>query len=98
MSRKDDIINDYQVSQNKKIYLTIILIILIFTAAIWSLVNGAVQISLREILSVLLGAGSQKAQAIILNIRLPRILTALVAGSGLAISGAVMQSMLRNPL
>ena len=98
MSREDDIINNYQKSQNKKIYLTIILITLIFTAAIWSLANGAAELPLREILSVLLGAGSQKAQAIILNIRLPRILTALIAGAGLAISGAVMQSMLRNPL
>jgi iron complex transport system permease protein len=37
-------------------------------------------------------------QTIILNLRLPRIVLAIVAGAGLAASGAVMQGVLRNPL
>ena len=98
MNQQQQIIDEYQQHQNKKIWLTIILITLIAIAVIWSLLSGSVEISVTNIISVLLGQGSNKLQAIIWNIRLPRILTAVVAGSGLAISGAVMQSMLRNPL
>ncbi|QEK12822.1 iron ABC transporter permease [Crassaminicella thermophila] len=36
--------------------------------------------------------------AIVWNIRLPRVLTAIIVGSGLAVSGAVFQSLLMNPL
>ncbi len=96
--KQQQIIDEYQQSQNKRLLLAVIVSVLIATAVIWSLVSGAVQIPLADIISVLLGQGSNKVQAIIWNIRLPRILTALVAGGGLAIAGAVMQSMLRNPL
>jgi len=36
--------------------------------------------------------------AIVMNLRLPRVLLAFIAGSALSVSGAVMQSVLRNPL
>ncbi|MCD4741815.1 MAG: iron ABC transporter permease, partial [Desulfobacteraceae bacterium] len=41
---------------------------------------------------------SKRFDIIIFNIRLPQVITAIVAGAGLAVSGAVMQSVLRNPL
>jgi len=96
--KQQQIIDDYQASQNKKILLAVILILLIAAAVIWSLFSGAVKIPVTNIISVLLGQGSNKFEAIIWNIRLPRILASLIAGAGLAIAGAVMQSMLRNPL
>lgn len=37
-------------------------------------------------------------KSIILNVRLPRVLLAFLGGSGLAVSGVLMQSVLRNPL
>jgi len=42
--------------------------------------------------------GSKIAQTIILDLRLPRIVLAIIAGAGLAASGAAMQGVLRNPL
>ena len=42
--------------------------------------------------------GSEGEQFIITNIRLPRAIAAVVAGFGLAISGAVLQNILKNPL
>jgi iron complex transport system permease protein len=42
--------------------------------------------------------GSQITQTIILNLRLPRIILAIIAGAGLAAAGATMQGTLRNPL
>jgi iron complex transport system permease protein len=41
---------------------------------------------------------SQTTQAIVLNLRLPRIILAILAGAGLAAAGATMQGTLRNPL
>lgn len=42
--------------------------------------------------------GGYAGQEIMLNLRLPRIVTALLAGAALALSGAQMQSIFRNPL
>jgi len=42
--------------------------------------------------------GSKITQVIILDIRLPRIVLAIMAGAGLAVSGATLQGVLRNPL
>ncbi|MEH0019570.1 MAG: iron ABC transporter permease [Desulfobacter sp.] len=73
-----------------------VLLLICFTAAV-SL--GAVQISPAEIIRMLLsGEGGRRIELIILQIRLPQALTALAAGAGLACSGAVMQSVLKNPL
>lgn len=60
---------------------------------------GAVHLNLKDALGVLLtGAGSLKNELIILQIRLPQAMTAMIAGAGLAGAGAVMQSVLKNPL
>lgn len=60
---------------------------------------GVANVSLGEVASSLLGGDVlRRVDIIIWNIRLPQALTAVVAGGGLAVSGAVMQSILRNPL
>src|SRR5262245_27355166 len=38
------------------------------------------------------------AEAIVVDLRLPRVLTAMVVGTGLAVAGATFQGLLRNPL
>jgi ABC-type Fe3+-siderophore transport system, permease component len=45
-----------------------------------------------------LNPGSDIVQLVILQIRLPRIVLAIIAGAGLAVSGATLQGVLRNPL
>lgn len=60
---------------------------------------GAANLSLAEVIKTLVGMSeSKRFDAIIWNIRLPQALAAIVAGGALAVSGAVMQSILRNPL
>lgn len=60
---------------------------------------GAVPIPIAKVLEVLFSPSeSSRFHAIVLNIRLPQALTAMVAGGGLAVSGAVMQIILQNPL
>lgn len=67
---------------------------------------GAVPLSLQEILAILLqplglpmdAAITSQEQLVLLNIRLPRICFGLLTGAGLAVSGAVIQGVFRNPL
>lgn len=61
---------------------------------------GAVDIPLQDIVEVLLGAGTDNKvwEQILWEFRLPKALTALAAGSGLAVAGLQMQTLFRNPL
>jgi iron complex transport system permease protein len=74
-------------------------IVLLAFLLIISVSLGAADISLGEVVLTLVGKTiSKRFDIIIWNIRLPQALAAVVAGAGLAISGAVMQAILRNPL
>ena len=61
---------------------------------------GSVYIPLKEILASLFNGDVAKEswKAIILNYRLPKAVTAIIVGSGLSISGLLMQTLFRNPL
>ena len=60
---------------------------------------GAALIPLRETFAVLCGFEAESRHVLIIReIRLPQALAAILAGAGLAISGATMQGVLRNPL
>jgi len=60
---------------------------------------GAAGIPFSAVARTLLGISvSKRFDMIVWNIRLPQVLSAIVAGAGLAASGAAMQSILRNPL
>ena len=64
-----------------------------------SLSLGAVKIPFSDVLEALFTRnGTLQTRMIILNIRLPQVIAAATAGAGLSIAGAVMQSVLRNPL
>lgn len=60
---------------------------------------GASSVAFADVWAVLTGAHSDDAAAIIvLELRLPRLLLAVVVGAGLSVAGAALQSLLRNPL
>ena len=61
---------------------------------------GTVSIPLKEVFSSLFGGEAIKSswQFIILEYRLPKAITAILVGGGLAISGLIMQTLFRNPL
>lgn len=66
--------------------------------AVFSISRGAVFIPVKEVAAALLGGGEDRWRMIVVNIRLPQTLAALLAGGGLSLAGVVMQSVLRNPL
>ena len=63
-----------------------------------SAASGTIRIPLRDVLSILVRFDRTGPGRIIWDVRMPRIVAALLVGSGLALSGTVMQSVLRNPL
>jgi iron complex transport system permease protein len=75
---------------NKQVRRLLVLLLLLFIAIIFGLIKGAVKIPLVGLLL--------KDNQVILNMRILRILTAMLAGSGLAVSGIALQAILRNPL
>lgn len=71
----------------------------LMTVFVLSLAWGPVSLSARDVLTTLLGKHvSRRVDLIIWNIRFPQALAAVLAGAGLALSGVVMQSVLKNPL
>jgi iron complex transport system permease protein len=68
-------------------------------AAVAALFLGAYGVSPGQVLRILAGgAANGQEAAIILDIRLPRIVLAALVGMGLSASGAALQAVLRNPL
>ena len=59
---------------------------------------GSSHMTPAECINALLGKGSAAQVRIIRNIRIPRVIAAIVAGAGLAASGLIMQTCLNNPM
>jgi iron complex transport system permease protein len=67
-------------------------------AMLLALAWGSADVSISELLGALAGNADDKTRAVILDLRLPRALTAFSVGGLLAIAGVLMQVLLRNPL
>ncbi|MEQ1858255.1 MAG: iron ABC transporter permease [Longimicrobiales bacterium] len=74
------------------------LALLVGVATVAGVLFGSVPVSPGELLAVLDGGGDPIHRDIILQLRLPRVLLAGLVGGGLAVAGATLQSLLRNPL
>ena len=76
----------------------LIMVALLGLCVVLSLSAGSANLGVMDILRTLFGGGSRQENAIIWNVRMPRVATATVVGIALALSGCVMQNVLRNPL
>ncbi|WP_114324908.1 FecCD family ABC transporter permease [Candidatus Colwellia aromaticivorans] len=84
---------------NKLLFILITLLLLTFASAIAGLHFGPADITSNQVVQCLLGnCDNQISQMVIWQVRVPRVLVALVAGMGLAIAGAILQNTTRNPL
>lgn len=66
--------------------------------SLWGLGSGAVPLSNGQVIAALMGEGPHNIVMVVSEWRLPRILLALLIGAALGVSGAIFQSLLRNPL
>lgn len=72
-----------------------LLFVLLAVFLIWNLLAGSVSLSASEIWQILLGGGEDLTQRrIIMQIRLPRMMAALILGGALSVSGYLLQTKL----
>lgn len=102
MNRKNEktlsVSKQYNVAKAKKIAIILILLALVFLFFVVSVFVGSGTLSFKEVFLAIFNKGSETARLIVRRIRFPRVIAALVAGGGLAVSGLVMQTVLKNPL
>ncbi|MGN6713827.1 FecCD family ABC transporter permease [Anaerocolumna jejuensis] len=79
----------------KRIGIMLLLLLLMMIAGI---MGGAVKVSLHDFRNLFAGSEITAAGRIILYIRLPRMIGAVIAGMGLSVAGAIIQTILNNPL
>lgn len=72
--------------------------VIALVAAVLALAIGSVTISPAELWAVIQGEGSMLHSTLVWELRLPRALAAFATGGLLAVAGALMQVLLRNPL
>lgn len=82
----------------RKVVCIIATLVVLFLLVIVSATTGAIRIPLGEVLSALVRFDFTGLGRIVWEVRMPRIVAALLVGGGLSICGTVMQSILRNSL
>ncbi|GAB6901783.1 iron chelate uptake ABC transporter family permease subunit [Kineosporia succinea] len=76
----------------------VVLLVLALAISLYSLASGDFDVPLPDVVRTLLGEQIPGAQFIIMDLRLPRTLTALFVGAALGVSGSIFQNLTRNPL
>ena len=77
----------------------VLLAALVLVLLIWNINAGSVHLPVGEILRILTGHGADSTQShIVWDIRLPRILSAMLLGGALSVSGFLLQTFFANPI
>jgi len=83
----------------RTVFLLSVLAAVLVIVSLAALLIGSSSVSLTNVFSVLTGrSDDETARTIILQLRIPRIILAILVGAGLSVAGATLQSLLRNPL
>ena len=83
---------------SRKRNIVCLLLLAAVVCAFLCLFVGSSGMSAAECLQALLGRGTPAQIRILRQIRLPRVLAAMIAGGGLSVSGLMMQTNLNNPM
>ena len=76
----------------------LLLLLLLAVFLIWNIFAGSVRLSASDIWAILRGGGELTQRRILLQIRLPRMLAALILGGVLSVSGYLLQTFFHNPI
>ncbi len=84
---------------SRRLVLSCLLLMLVSLAvAVLSLRSGAVTLDFTQVFNALTGSAPRNITMVVTEWRLPRVMMALLVGAALGISGAIFQSLMRNPL
>ncbi|TDD19888.1 iron ABC transporter permease [Kribbella turkmenica] len=86
------------VRQARTIAVIVVLAVLVVVTFCVSLSLGDFKIPVIDVVETLFGGGDRATEFIVNRLRLPRALTGLMVGAALGMSGAIFQSIARNPL
>ncbi|MDH5436447.1 MAG: iron ABC transporter permease, partial [Gammaproteobacteria bacterium] len=89
---------NYQSQINQRRILLLILLVLTPLVLFFAISTGSVSIPFSDVWKSLLSDQHSINQTLVMELRLPRALSALVTGGMLALAGVLMQVLLRNPL
>ncbi len=84
-------------TMNRQVRILVLAVVFVVVAIV-SLGIGRYPISPVRVVQTLFGGGNAQEKAVVLKIRLPRIIAATLIGAGLALAGQTMQMIFRNPL
>lgn len=84
--------------EKRTLWIIAALLVLCTTVVVLSTGIGSKFVSPLEVIQTMAGKGNKVNEVIIMKLRLPRIMIAVLVGASLAVAGAVLQGIIRNPL
>lgn len=84
--------------KNKTFFIAMILLALIITTILVSLNIGSFKVGPLDVIKTLIGKGTKSNEIVIMNLRLPRIVIAILVGTALAVAGTILQCVTKNDL
>lgn len=82
----------------KALLLILLMLIAVLIMAVVCTFVGSSNMTVKQSLDALIGKGTSAHERIIWNIRIPRVLAAIISGAGLSLSGLIMQTTLNNSM
>ncbi|MCA2181274.1 iron chelate uptake ABC transporter family permease subunit [Nonomuraea glycinis] len=77
---------------------TLLLTAAAFVVFCWSIAVGDFPLGLPQVIATIFGQGERVDEFVVMDLRMPRALAGLIVGIALGVSGAITQSIARNPL
>ena len=81
----------------KKTIYFVAVIVLLIAVSLYSMATGSIKVGFMEIIKGLIYGGNDNVD-VIRDMRLPRIIVSILTGAALAVSGVLLQAVMRNPL
>jgi len=91
-------LNSQTINNRKFVSFIVLFLVLIVALVLVSINAGYIAIPISEVYATLTGNGTGPNELTILQFRLPRIVIALLVGAGIAVSGAILQGVTKNPI
>lgn len=98
VERQQKLKSQYKKLVAEKVLFLITIAILTVMFSIYAISSGSSDLSFSDVLKAFLGKCDERTRLIVFDIRLVRVVAAILAGIGLAIGGAAIQSLFHNPL
>jgi iron complex transport system permease protein len=82
----------------RSVLVCLVLAVAVAAVAVLALMTGTYHLGVGQVLSALTGGETGLVQEVVVEWRLPRVVATVVFGASLGVSGAMFQSLMRNPL